>query len=138
MTGSGRAGSKLAALIAALSALFMAAAVRAAPPTPAAPASDIPATFTPPTTGYDYVKRVEMIPMRDGVKLYTVIWVPKGAKDLPILLTRTPYNSKKRGRGVQPTLAASLPLADEDFVRAGYIRVYQDIRGKTALKAATR
>ncbi len=34
-----------------------------------------------------------MIPMRDGVKLHTVILVPKGAKGAPILLTRTPYNA---------------------------------------------
>jgi len=42
--------------------------------------SDIPSTFTVPTTGYDYVKREVMIPMRDGVKLYTVIVVPKERK----------------------------------------------------------
>jgi uncharacterized protein len=35
-----------------------------------------------------------MIPMRDGVKLHTVILVPKGAKHAPILLTRTPYSAK--------------------------------------------
>ena len=34
-----------------------------------------------------------MIPMRDGVKLHTVILVPKGASGAPILLTRTPYNA---------------------------------------------
>ena len=34
-----------------------------------------------------------MIPMRDGVKLHTVILVPKGAKGAPILLTRTPYDA---------------------------------------------
>jgi hypothetical protein len=42
-------------------------------------ASDIPAGFVAPNAGYDYVKRVEMVPMRDGVKLYTVIVTPKGA-----------------------------------------------------------
>ncbi len=36
-----------------------------------------------------------MIPMRDGVKLHTVILVPKGAKKAPILLTRTPYSADK-------------------------------------------
>ena len=34
-----------------------------------------------------------MIPMRDGVKLHTVVLVPRGAKGAPILLTRTPYNA---------------------------------------------
>ena len=41
--------------------------------------SDIPADFKAPTSDYNYIKRVEMIPMRDGVKLYTVIVIPKGA-----------------------------------------------------------
>src|SRR4029079_10625382 len=39
--------------------------------------ADVPAKFDAPTAGYDYVKRVEMIPMRDGVKLYTVIVIPR-------------------------------------------------------------
>ncbi len=42
--------------------------------------SDIPAKWQKPQTGYDYEKRDVMIPMRDGVKLHTVIVVPKGAK----------------------------------------------------------
>src|SRR5258708_596049 len=58
--------------------------------------NDIPKTFTAPVADYDYVKREVMIPMRDGVKLHTVIVVPKGARDAPILLTRTPYNASKR------------------------------------------
>src|SRR5512142_1500564 len=55
--------------------------------------SDIPKSFTFPTTSYDYVKREVMIPMRDGVKLFTVILIPKGARNAPILLTRTPYDA---------------------------------------------
>src|SRR5713226_6503249 len=55
--------------------------------------SETPAKFTPATDSFDYMKRDEMIPMRDGVKLHTVILVPKGAKGAPILLTRTPYNA---------------------------------------------
>ena len=42
--------------------------------------SETPAKFEPVTDGFDYVKRDVMIPMRDGVKLHTVIIVPKGAK----------------------------------------------------------
>src|ERR1700722_18857981 len=60
------------------------------------PDSDIPKTFTFPTTNQDYIKREVMIPMRDGVKLHTIIVAPKGAKNAPILLTRTPYNASKR------------------------------------------
>jgi predicted acyl esterase len=42
--------------------------------------SDIPKVFTAPTAGQDYVKREAMIPMRDGVKLHTVIVFPKKRK----------------------------------------------------------
>jgi len=93
--------------------------------------SDIPRTFTAPTEPLDYVKRDVMIPMRDGVKLYTVIVLPKGAKNAPILLTRTPYNASARAaRNNSTHMLAILPQGDEVFVNAGYIRVFQDIRGK--------
>jgi putative CocE/NonD family hydrolase len=92
---------------------------------------DIPKTFSVPMQENDYVKRVEMIPMRDGVKLYTVIMIPKGAAHAPILLTRTPYNAAHRvEREVSGSMLASLPQGDEVFVKAGYIRVFQDVRGK--------
>ena len=42
--------------------------------------SEIPAKFKPTNDGFDYTRRDVMIPMRDGVKLHTVILVPKGAK----------------------------------------------------------
>jgi predicted acyl esterase len=57
---------------------------------------DVPPHFTEPTEANDYVKRDVMIPMRDGVKLHTVIVLPKGASRAPILLTRTPYNASTR------------------------------------------
>ncbi len=92
---------------------------------------DVPAKFTPPATQNDYDKRVMMVPMRDGTKLYTVIVVPKGATNAPIVLTRTPYNAKGRAsRSDSGSMLATLPLADEMFVKRGYIRVYQDVRGK--------
>lgn len=92
---------------------------------------DIPANFTPPRYGYDYVKRVVMIPMRDGVKLYTVIVIPKGATHAPILLTRTPYDAASRAeREESPHMLDTLPQGDDVFVGAGYIRVFQDVRGK--------
>ncbi len=92
---------------------------------------DIPKTFTVPETHYDYVKRDVMIPMRDGIRLHTVIVIPKGAKDAPMVLTRTPYNAAKRAaRNESPYMLAELPLSDEVLVAGGYIRVYQDVRGK--------
>jgi putative CocE/NonD family hydrolase len=93
--------------------------------------SDIPKSLTAPVTGFDYVKREVMIPMRDGVKLHTVVVVPRGAANAPILLTRTPYNASKRAlRNDSPHMLAALPEGDEVFVQAGYIRVFQDVRGK--------
>ncbi len=115
-----------ATLSVAFSALAVAAVAADTPPmTP-----DIPPGFVVPKPDYDYDKRVVMIPMRDGVKLYTVIYVPKGAKNAPILLSRTPYNAAKRVREDGASLLALLQPEDEVFVGAGYIRVVQDVRGK--------
>jgi hypothetical protein len=55
--------------------------------------SEIPAKFAPTRDGFDHDRRDVMIPMRDGVKLHTVILLPRGAKGVPILLTRTPYDA---------------------------------------------
>ena len=75
--------------------------------------------------------------MRDGVKLFTVIWIPKGAHDAPIVLTRTPYDAAHRiGTPDANRLIDALPLSDRDFVLAGYIRVYQDVRGKYGSEGA--
>ncbi len=100
---------------------------------PALP-SETPARIEPPTDGLEYVKRDVMIPMRDGVKLHTVILVPKGAKGAPILLTRTPYNASDLTTHAQsahlgPMLEGYDNAADV-IVEGGYIRVVQDIRGK--------
>ena len=98
----------------------------------AAMAPDIPSTkFEALMPGADYVKQVVMIPMRDGVKLYTVIVLPKNALHAPMMLTRTPYNAAKRAaRNKSPHMASMLPEGDDNFVAAGYIRVFQDVRGK--------
>ncbi len=94
---------------------------------------DIPPKYTAPTASYDYVKREVMIPMRDGVKLHTVIVIPKGARNAPMILTRTPYEASKRAeRTRSPHMLAALPQGDEVFVADGYICVFQDIRGKYA------
>jgi putative CocE/NonD family hydrolase len=115
----------LATLIAA--ALATAAQAQTAPMTP-----DITGKpFVAPTAANDYIKREVMIPMRDGVKLHTVIVLPKGAHGAPILLTRTPYDASGRAsRLASPHMRDLLPQGDEVFVDGGYIRVFQDIRGK--------
>src|SRR5258708_2483209 len=58
--------------------------------------SDTPKVFNPRTNTFDYVRREEMVAMRDGVKLKTFIVVPKGATNAPMLLSRTPYGASKR------------------------------------------
>ena len=94
-------------------------------------AGDIPVKFTPPEAERDYVKREVMMSMRDGTKLYTVIVYAKGISNAPIVLTRTPYDAKARANRMESSSELStLPLSDEMFVNDGYIRVYQDIRGK--------
>ena len=57
---------------------------------------EIPSTFVPKVDTFDYVKREVMIPMRDGVKLQTLILIPRGAHRAPILLSRTPYGATER------------------------------------------
>src|SRR5215475_13798026 len=78
--------------------LLLLAAPAPEPQKPVSSLSETPASFTPPTAGFDHERREVNIPMRDGVKLFTVILVPKGAKGAPILLTRTPYDADKLTR----------------------------------------
>src|SRR5437764_14474096 len=86
--------------------------------------SEIPATFQASNNSFDYVRREEMIPMRDGVKLHTVILVPKGARNAPMLLTRTPYNANElTGHAQSPHLGAILNGYDnavDVIVEGGY------------------
>ncbi len=96
--------------------------------------SETPVKFVPPTVGMDYEQRDVMIPMRDVVKLHTVILVPKGAKHAGILLTRTPYDATALTSNAQSVhMGARLwgyDNATETTIEGGYIRVVQDIRGK--------
>src|SRR5712664_3267519 len=127
----------LTLLVPVLGALLLAEPSVAQAPPPAAPPalpSETPAQFTPVTDSFDYTRREVMIPMRDGVRLHTVILVPKGAKRAPILLTRTPYDAN-----VFTSHAASSHLgpilqgydnATELIVEGAYIRVVQDVRGR--------
>jgi len=104
------------------------------PPSYPALPSETPATFEPVTTSFEYERRDVMIPMRDGVRLHTVVLVPKGARSAPILLTRTPYDataltSHSESAHLGPILSG-YDNAVEVIVEGGYIRAVQDIRGK--------
>jgi putative CocE/NonD family hydrolase len=109
--------------------------LRLAPAADGSPASalesEMPAVFEPKTDAFDFVRKEEMIPMRDGVKLKTFILVPKKTDKAPILLTRTPYDASALVmRSHSPHLAAAVPQMDDTAVAAGYIIVIQDVRGK--------
>jgi putative CocE/NonD family hydrolase len=116
---------------------LLAGAVHAQTETPATSPSypsETPAEFKAPVDSFDYVKRSVMIPMRDGVKLNTVIIVPKGAQHAPVLLTRTPYNAAELTSHNESSQLASIlqgyDNAVDVIVDGGYIRVVQDVRGK--------
>jgi uncharacterized protein len=64
--------------------------------------------------------REEMVPMRDGIKLATSIYLPPGDGPFPVVLTRTPYGKD----------AMYGPAAHKQFLEHGYVRVVQDVRGK--------
>jgi putative CocE/NonD family hydrolase len=74
-----------------------------------------------------YTKREVMVPMRDGVRLFTSIYLPKDTHQLhPILLNRTPY-------GVQPYGPETFPRCvgpSSAFAQEDYIVIYQDVRGR--------
>ena len=128
-----RAAACLAALVSlSLTALSAQTQSSQTPPGQTPPGTpDIGKAYVAPRAGDDYERREVMIPMRDGVKLFTVIVVPKGASRAPMIMTRTPYNAGRRAaRNASPHMLATLPQGDEVFVADGYIRVFQDVRGK--------
>jgi putative CocE/NonD family hydrolase len=100
---------------------------------PALP-TETPATLEPVTDSFDYARRDVMIPMRDGVRLHTVILVPKGATRAPILLTRTPYDATALTTHAESShlgaILSGYDNATDVIVEGGYIRVVQDVRGK--------
>ena len=117
--------------------LTASAAVRADdPPKPMYPnyPSETPNKFAPVTDSYDYTLRDVMIAMRDGVKLHTIILVPRGAKQAGMLLTRTPYEAKDLTSHVPSGHLGSMlegyDNATDVILEDGYIRVVQDVRGK--------
>ncbi|MBV9183759.1 MAG: CocE/NonD family hydrolase [Acidobacteria bacterium] len=96
--------------------------------------TETPTRIEPKTESWDFARREVMIPMRDGVRLHTVILVPKGATHAAILLTRTPYDANAlTGHTHSSHLGPVLwgyDNATEVVVEGSYIRVVQDIRGK--------
>ena len=85
-----------------------------------------------PKGNFDYVKKEVMIPMRDGVKLHTVIVIPKNAHGLPMLMERTPYDATFDVKTDSPHLRTAVWSALREWVDDGYIFVSQDIRRRRA------
>ncbi len=126
-------------LLPALFALLLTlggAALAADPPAAQYPGypSETPAHFVPATDSYDYVRREVMIPMRDGVKLRTIILIPKGATHAGIVLTRTPYDAREltshTPSGHLGPMLEGYDNVTDVIVEDHYIRVVQDVRGK--------
>lgn len=75
----------------------------------------------------NFTKQEVRIAMRDGVKLFTVIYAPRATgQKYPILLNRTPYSVAPYGEGTYKTLVGP----SDPLMRDGYIVVYQDVRGR--------
>src|ERR1044072_6580766 len=96
--------------------------------------SETPSRFEPTNHGFNYERRIVETQMRDGVELHTVILLPKGARNAPILMTRTPYSADQTTKHVNsselgPSLAG-YDNATDVIIEGGYIRVVQDIRCK--------
>jgi len=75
----------------------------------------------------NYDKAEYKITMRDGIKLHTTVYTPKDqTKKYPFLLKRTPYSSRPYGKNTFPKKVGP----NKYLMRAGYIMVYQDVRGR--------
>ncbi len=74
-----------------------------------------------------YVKHEHMVPMRDGVRLFTSVYAPRDtARQYPVMLSRTPYSCRPYGEDkYRPSLGPNKKFSDEQF-----IFVCQDVRGR--------
>lgn len=89
-----------------------------------AQATEIGRTASQPQSSVHYTWHEYRVPMRDGVQLYTAILAPDDTtRSYPILLERTPY-------GASPKAGGFTHLPEPEFTHAGYIFVYQDVRGR--------
>ncbi len=79
-----------------------------------------------------YAKHEAMIPMRDGVRLYTAIYAPRDTVARhPMLMTRSPYSSWPYGADRFPGFFRNPTIPYfRSYLRAGYIFVFQDVRGR--------
>lgn len=75
----------------------------------------------------NYTKIERYLPMRDGVRLFTSIYIPKDATEgHPVLMTRTPYSCEPYGEAFKPYWNTY----EMSYLKEGYIMVTQDVRGR--------
>lgn len=74
----------------------------------------------------NYTKREVMIPMRDGIKLYTSIYEPDDVQERPVLIVRTPYSCAPYGEGWKGDLTEYM----QEFLKNRYVIAFQDVRGR--------
>jgi putative CocE/NonD family hydrolase len=85
------------------------------------------AAYQPGYIPSNYDKYEYRIPMRDGKRLFTAVYVPKDrSSPYPIMLTRTPYSVAPYGADNYPSSLGP----SEEMARDGYIFAYQDVRGR--------
>ena len=76
----------------------------------------------------NYTKKEIMIPMRDGIKLFTAVYIPNSNSEKhPFLMTRTPYTSAPYG---EKNYRAFYTNHYKEYLKEGYIMVVQDVRGR--------
>ena len=76
----------------------------------------------------NYTKHEFLIPMRDGVKLFTSVYTPKDTSEpWPFMMLRTPYSVAPYGID---NYRASLGPSSERFAKEKFVFVYQDVRGR--------
>src|ERR1700722_4303931 len=76
----------------------------------------------------NFYKIEKAIPMRDGIKLFTSIYIPKDSSEKhPILMERTPYSCAPYGINEFLSLAGNYIM---NYLKEGYILVFQDVRGR--------
>ncbi|MBI4622280.1 MAG: CocE/NonD family hydrolase [Verrucomicrobia bacterium] len=114
-------------LIRSLVSAFVLAVAVAASGAPARLRAAEAATPAPFDVKEHYTKYEHRIPMRDGARLYTAVYVPKdAATPHPFLMVRTPYSVSPYGADEYPGRVGP----GENFLKAGYIFVVQDVRGR--------
>ncbi len=76
----------------------------------------------------NYIKQELTIPMRDGIRLFTTVYIPKDKSEKhPVLMTRTPYSCAPYGKEFSPRLWGG---HWKYYARENYIIIVQDVRGR--------